>query len=317
MDIKLPPRSWLLEVKTTLETLIQRYGKMSGSYNPANRPVAIFDWDDTAIFNDVGMGVFYFQIDELQFNFELEEFWNLIPPCYNREACRANYEKIRNLPVNEAKKLPAYRRYRKFFTKAIHDLWQSEGTAHLALLQVQLMVGFSPEEIVLIAKKAIDLEMSMPCGFVSIQESDTDPNPITVAHGIRIYQEIRDLINLMQVHGFDIWIVTGACKYIVQPFAEMYGVPSNRVIGIEMAVQQGKFTEQPIEPVPYEDGKTDAIKKYIGKKPVFVAGNSQGDLAMMRYCEDTTLLVDCGDSYLQQKAVELGWLVQPQFEVAT
>ena len=76
MDIKLPPRSWLLEVKTTLETLIQRYGKMSGSYNPANRPVAIFDWDDTVIYNDVGMGVFYFQIDELQFNFELEEFWN-------------------------------------------------------------------------------------------------------------------------------------------------------------------------------------------------------------------------------------------------
>ena len=71
MDIKLPPRSWLLEVKTTLETLIQRYGKMSGSYNPANRPVAIFDWDDTVIYNDVGMGVFYFQIDELQFNFEL------------------------------------------------------------------------------------------------------------------------------------------------------------------------------------------------------------------------------------------------------
>ena len=317
MEIKLPSRSWVLEVKATLETLIQRYGKMGEAYDPADRPIAVFDWDDTVIFNDVGMGVFYFQIDELQFNFELEEFWNLIPPNYNREVCRANYEKIRNLPINEAKKLPAYQRYRKFFTQAFHDLWQSEGTAHLALLQAQLMVGFSPEEIVLIAKKAIDLEMSMPCGLVSIQESEADSNPVTARHGIRIYQEIRDLINLMQLHGFDVWIVTGACKYIVQPFAEKCGIPSDRVIGIEMAVQHGKFTDQPVEPVPYEDGKPEAIRRYIGKKPVFAAGNSQGDMAMMRYCEDTALLIDCGDPYLQQKSVELGWLVQPQFELAT
>ena len=38
---------------------------------------------------------------------------------------------------------------------------------------------------------------------------------------------------------------------------------------------------------------------------------------MMKYCEDTALLIDCGDPYLQQKSVELGWLVQPQFELAT
>ena len=94
MEIKLPSRSWVLEVKATLETLIQRYGKMGEAYDPADRPIAVFDWDDTVIFNDVGMGVFYFQIDELQFNFELEEFWNLIPPNYNREVCRANYEKF-------------------------------------------------------------------------------------------------------------------------------------------------------------------------------------------------------------------------------
>ena len=317
MEIKLPLRSWLLKVKTTLETLIQRYGKMGEAYDPTDRPIAVFDWDDTAIFNDVGMGVFYFQINELRFNFELEEFWNLIPPNYNREVCRTNYEQIRNLPINETKNLPAYQRYRKFFIQTFHDLWQSEGTAHFALLQVQLMVGFSPEEIVLIAKKAIDLEMSMPCGLVSIQESKTDPDPITARHGIRIYQEIRDLIDLMHLHGFDVWIVTGACKYIVQPFAEKYGIPGDRVIGTEMAIQHGKFTDQPIEPVPYENGKPDAIRRYIGKKPVFVAGNSRGDMAMMTYCEDIALLIDCGDPYLQQKSAELGWLVQPQFEVTT
>ena len=317
METKLPCRSWLFEVKAALEALVQRHGKMSGGYDPDDQPVAIFDWDDTAIFNDVGMGVFYFQINELQFNFELEEFWDLIPPKYGREIYRSNYEQIQNLPINEAKNHPAYRRYRKFFTQACHDLWQSEGTAHFTLLQVQLMVGFSPAEIVLIAKRAIDLEMSIPCRIVSIQESETDPDPVKAKHGIRVYQEIRDLINLMQLHGFDVWIVTGACKYIVQPFAEKYGVPSDRVIGAEMIIQNGKFTDQPMKPMPYEDGKPDAIRRYIGKKPVFVAGNSPGDMAMMKYCDDTALLIDCGDPYLQQKSVELGWLVHPQFEVAT
>ena len=91
METKLPCRSWLFEVKAALEALVQRHGKMSGGYDPDDQPVAIFDWDDTAIFNDVGMGVFYFQINELQFNFELEEFWDLIPPKYGREIYRSNY----------------------------------------------------------------------------------------------------------------------------------------------------------------------------------------------------------------------------------
>ena len=45
---------WLPENRVRLNTLIQEQGLASATFDPKNRPVALFDWDNTVVKNDLG-----------------------------------------------------------------------------------------------------------------------------------------------------------------------------------------------------------------------------------------------------------------------
>src|SRR5688500_14380925 len=44
---------WLPENRTRLNALIQNLGIASTTFDPKNRPVAVFDWDNTVVKNDL------------------------------------------------------------------------------------------------------------------------------------------------------------------------------------------------------------------------------------------------------------------------
>jgi hypothetical protein len=71
---------------------------------------------------------------------------------------------------------------------------------------------------------------------------------------------------------------------------EIYGIPSDRIIGsrisTEFKIVDGKpgiYRLPELEFLDDKEGKPLNIEKIIGKKPVFAAGNSDGDLAMLQW----------------------------------
>jgi len=51
-DPSLP--GWLPENRARLDALLRTRGVTSPGYDPAHRPVATFDWDNTMMWNDIG-----------------------------------------------------------------------------------------------------------------------------------------------------------------------------------------------------------------------------------------------------------------------
>ena len=56
-----------------LQTLIDNHGKESPQYNPQKRTYAVFDWDNTCIFNDCGEAFLGYQLEHLKLRLTLEQ----------------------------------------------------------------------------------------------------------------------------------------------------------------------------------------------------------------------------------------------------
>lgn len=100
-----------------------------------------------------------------------------------------------------------------------------------------------------------------------------------------------ELLDYLRENGFKTFIVSGGGIDFMRTVAEkMYGVPSFMTIGssgmtkIEYDGSKPSVTRIPqIRSFDDRDEKVNNIHLHIGKRPVLAFGNSDGDLAMLRY----------------------------------
>jgi len=106
-----------------------------------------------------------------------------------------------------------------------------------------------------------------------------------------IYQPMLELLGYLRANGYETWIVSGGGAEFLRTFAERtYGVPPQQIVGstivttFEMRDGKPVLVRQPkIDFIDDKDGKPVGINKFIGKRPVFAAGNSDGDLQMLQW----------------------------------
>jgi phosphoserine phosphatase len=100
-----------------------------------------------------------------------------------------------------------------------------------------------------------------------------------------------ELIAYLQANGFKTFIVSGGGLDLMRAFSEeVYGIPRDQVVGssvkTQFEVRDGvgvlvKLAE--IDSFDDREVKPHNIGLHIGRRPVFAFGNSDGDLAMLRY----------------------------------
>jgi phosphoglycolate phosphatase-like HAD superfamily hydrolase len=106
-----------------------------------------------------------------------------------------------------------------------------------------------------------------------------------------VFQPMLELLQYLRANDFKTFIVSGGGTDFMRAFTEdLYGIPPEQVIGTTI---DAKFDM--IEGVPtitktpklmlFDDkaGKPVGIYRYIGRKPIFAAGNSDGDMQMLQY----------------------------------
>jgi phosphoglycolate phosphatase-like HAD superfamily hydrolase len=106
-----------------------------------------------------------------------------------------------------------------------------------------------------------------------------------------VYQPMLELLELLRANGFKTYIVSGGGVDFMRAFAEaVYGIPPEQVIGSSMASRYEVQANGPaIVKLPQvgfiddKEGKPIAIHQHIGRRPVFAAGNSDGDLQMLEW----------------------------------
>ena len=118
-------------------------------------------------------------------------------------------------------------------------------------------------------------------------------NPVLVRRCIDlIYQPQRELLALLIDHGFITCIVTASGVDFVRSFAERaYGIPPRNVIGssVKTELRPGPgsaaelYKRSELQSFNDREEKVANIGLHIGRRPILAFGNSDGDLAMMRY----------------------------------
>ncbi|WP_417244284.1 HAD family hydrolase [Celeribacter sp.] len=121
-------------------------------------------------------------------------------------------------------------------------------------------------------------------------ESATHPST-GMPYGEMIYQPMLELLSYLRDEGFATYIVSGGGIDFIRAFAEdTYGIPPWQVVGTEgdttYAADGGVPTLTKNGGITFLDdkeGKPVGIMRHIGQRPIFAAGNSDGDFQMLEY----------------------------------
>jgi phosphoglycolate phosphatase-like HAD superfamily hydrolase len=105
------------------------------------------------------------------------------------------------------------------------------------------------------------------------------------------FQPMVELLDYLRANGFRTYIVSGGGIEFMRPMTErMYGIPPSQVVGSSIVTKYELDGDTPVlrrEPkVAFVDdgpGKPVGINTFIGQRPIFVAGNSDGDYEMLRW----------------------------------
>lgn len=106
-----------------------------------------------------------------------------------------------------------------------------------------------------------------------------------------VYQPMLELLDYLRANNFKTYIVSGGgIEFMRAIVTEVYGIPSEQIIGssikTEFIYNDGKPVIKRLPELDFYDdkeGKPLAINRFIGKKPVFAGGNSDGDLQMLQW----------------------------------
>lgn len=121
---------------------------------------------------------------------------------------------------------------------------------------------------------------------------DTARHPVTKKpYTSMIYQPMLELLEYMRANNFKTFIVSGGDIDFMRAWTEKtYSIPPYQVVGSSMKVQYGVKDSIPqIDRLPQFEfmddgpGKPVGIYRHIGKRPVFAAGNSDGDYQMLQW----------------------------------
>jgi phosphoglycolate phosphatase-like HAD superfamily hydrolase len=106
-----------------------------------------------------------------------------------------------------------------------------------------------------------------------------------------VYQPMLELLDYLRANGFKTFIVSGGGIDFMRVFSEkVYGIPPEQVVGSSI---DAKF--ELIDGIPTitkessglfiddKAGKPVGIYQHIGRRPIFAAGNSDGDIQMLQY----------------------------------
>ncbi len=106
-----------------------------------------------------------------------------------------------------------------------------------------------------------------------------------------VYQPMMELLTYLRAHGFKTFIVSGGGVEFMRAWAEkVYGIPPEQVVGsmgkekFELRNGTPVLVKLPaVDFIDDKEGKPIGIQKFIGRRPIFAFGNSDGDHQMLQW----------------------------------
>lgn len=319
--------SWYGKNRDTLDQMMRTNGVCSASYDGKQKPVAIFDWDNTVVKNDVGDATFFYMLAHDLILQPPMKNWRFTSRYLTADAtaaldaaCGALAQAGSALPTSSsmacAKEiLTIYTDGKTVAGKTAFAGWDYRRMEPSYAWVAQLLSGYSAAQIQATASAAKTENLAKPI------DSKQTIGGVQVTNWVRIYDQMKDLIRKLQQNGFDVWVVSASPQPIVEVWGAEVGVSADHVIGIRSVEQGGKYTYDLMgcgdvpngsndgagnvtgnSLITYIDGKRCWMNRVIygdvsasaltrqadlKKRPIFGAGDSDTDITFL---QDATAL---------------------------
>jgi phosphoserine phosphatase len=343
---------WRDEVRAAINKMIREKGIASPAYDPAQPPVAVFDWDNTVVKNDIGDATFFWMIKNDKIR--QPSSWSATNGALKPEAVTALAADCAGpavgapLPtstnVNCAEQIAKIYNDGKYVKREpapATDVaaWNNSVTTTINQQYAwvaQLQAGYTPNEIRSFAREAFEENTN------NAELTTQSFGSVTVPYWLRVYSQMDDLIGALKDNGFDVWVLTASPQFFVDAISSHVGIDPDHVVGIRNVLTNGKVTYALQDCggaasgslITFDEGKrcwinkvvygeADPVKQLapnvVSKRPLFVAGDSDTDIAMLKDATDLKLVVHRAKTQTVCNAYEsLGkkdgrWFIQPMF----
>jgi phosphoserine phosphatase len=264
-----------------IDQKLQRFLQKYSHTLSAEKPVAVFDCDDTLIKGDIGESMFYFQLEHFLLRVSPATLW---PDHPKHEELGNLYEGLSRLPPEKAVHDRRFISFSELMLDWYFDQLAERKTAKACSDIVRLFTGYSPSEVRQIAHATMKKELEA-------QQGEWMMGRHRLPKGIRFIQESLWLSRELKSRGFDIWVISGSNRWSVEAVCEHVGIPANHVIGIDLHEEDNVFTSTVKQPVPVLNGKVTALQQHIPNAPKIVVSDSTYDIPLFRYSADLRVLV--------------------------
>jgi hypothetical protein len=341
---------WYGDNEKKLQAMIKVEGNQSKTYDPAHKPVATFDWDNTVLKNDGGDATFFWMLAHDLI--KTPKSWSKTSAFLTEKAVHTLFQTCGTkrpgfplithlgdpcadllLSIYDDSKLPKNR--------GGDSAWKPEfnpDTLNPAYAWFSsLLAGYRPEEVKKFTADALADNLAHTPGTkqkIGAKE---------VVNWVRYYSQQKALIHELQQNGFDVWIVSASPQAVVEVYAAGVEVPSDHVIGIRSLLDKksnrkgvyttdlegcGTYPDHSNAIITFRQGKRCFINKIIfGEKnpkamldkkspTIFAAGDSETDVFFVRDAK-YHLVINRNYTELMCNAYanqDGNWLINPMFQ---
>ncbi len=252
------------------------------NHSSGPRPCAVFDCDGTVIKGDIGEAMFYRQIERFQFQRSPAEVW---PDHPGNALIESLYRRLARMTETERTASAEFGAFADLLISWYVDQIAAGLVTKACADIVRLLAWFTPDEVRAIARATFDDERTAPLSTRRLGSR-------TLPRGVRFLREGRELLTELLRLGFDVWAVSGSNRWSVEPVFASLGIPPERVIGLEMKVQDGVLTPEEVEPIPIREGKISALRLRTAAAPLLVASDSKNDIPLFLFSTDLKVRIN-------------------------
>ncbi len=241
-------------------------------YGPSH-PVAVYDWDNTCIYNDIMETMFRFQMFRLKYAMDKETFNSIIPEVAGKTLKDTNVLKLSadygnvvladlaadiqsdyaflydnyinsgTMTLEEVRETPQYKDFcvkLPFLYDGLTDTPEI-GAEYSYPWVCFLCVGMTKAEVQEMAVAALNDALVRKSEKVTIKtdptfETRANVTSYTYKAGIRLSLGIVDMMSKQRAAGWKVWVVSASFEPVIQAVGAIngYDVPENRVIGVRL-----------------------------------------------------------------------------------
>jgi phosphoserine phosphatase len=305
---------WYGSNRADLTAWIDAKGCASAGYDPAHKPVALFDWDNTLSKNDFGDAITFWMIANDKVLQPPGQDWHATSAFLTDAAATALTTAC---GTTVAAGFPLHTSMNTACADEMLDIYIDEVTSGgqpafagwnyrwiepAYAWTAQLLAGYTHAELQAFMIQAVTPQLAADQTAVQTIGTHTGLNA-----WLRIYDEQKSLVTALQTRGYDVWIITASPQDAIAAVAPMSGIAADHVVGIRsMTDGAGKLTYRfegcgPLadgqgQMISYIQGKRCLVNKYIfgdhtphaierrpdGQRQYFSAGDSDTDIEFLR-----------------------------------